>query len=772
MPDSPSTTGAVFLSYAREDAEVARRLADALRAFGMEVWFDQNELRGGDSWDAKIRTQIRTCALFVAVVSAHSQARGEGYFRREWKIAVERTHDMASGVPFLLPVVIDGTAESEALVPDEFMRVQWTRLSHGVPTPQFVEQVKHLLEGPRKPGIHSPAATKATTGHEAAPAKQTRVPGWTWGGVVAIVVGIATALSVSHKSGPSAPATKTPAAPVAGLPTPAVSGKSIAVLPFASMSEDKENAFFTDGIHEDILTNLALVRQLHVVSRTSVMQYRATTKSIRQIGEELGVAYVLEGSVRRAGNKVRVTGQLINARTDEHVWAKAYDRDITDIFAIQSELSQEIAGALAAALSPEEKSLIERRPTSNLAAYDAYLKAHQLSQGGLYQSGELEAVETLLKKAVELDPQFAIAWGELGRHRAFVYFSELDHSPEQLARARTAIETAVRLAPDAPEVIENYGDFFYYGFRDYGRAVEQYQRLAVLRPNDAAVFGSLGLIYRRQGRWAESLSNLRRATELEPRNLRYARSLQQLVQALNRYDEAVELQRRVVALAPGDLPEQATLLVIPFFARGSTKEIVNALAKVKPDAAQATAVNFFRKNIAIQVGDWAEAVRLDGEQRYFDGFGLSHWAQDTIMAFVRAAQGDKAAARALAEQAIPAAKAELEKNPSALAWSGLAGAYALVGNREEALRCARRGMELVPESNDAVAGPGFSLTYASTQAWLGDKDAALAELARLLRTPYGENVYQAKYGLSWFPLRGDPRFEALVNDPKNNAPMP
>jgi TolB-like protein/Tfp pilus assembly protein PilF len=771
MPDSPSTTGAVFLSYAREDSEVARRLADALRAFGMEVWFDQNELRGGDSWDAKIRTQIRTCALFVAVVSAHSQARGEGYFRREWKIAVERTHDMASGVPFLLPVVIDETAESDALVPDEFMRVQWTRLSHGVPTPQFVEQVKHLLEGPRKPGAHSSAATKAPTGHEAEPAKKTSVPGWTWGGVVAIVVGVATALSVSHKSGPSAPAAKAPAAPIVSLPAPAVSGKSIAVLPFTSMSEDKENAFFTDGIHEDILTNLALVRQLRVVSRTSVMQYRATTKSIRQIGEELGVAYVLEGSVRRAGNKVRVTGQLINARTDEHVWAKAYDRDITDIFAIQSELSQEIAGALAAALSPEEKSLIERRPTSNLAAYDAYLKAHQLSQGGLNIGTEVAAIETLLKKAVELDPQFAIAWAELGRHRAFVYFSEVDHSPDQLARARTAIETAVQLAPDAPEVIEGYGDFFYYGFRDYGRALQQYQRLAVLRPNDAAVFGSLGLIHRRQGRWTESMADLRRAVQLEPRNLRYVRALQQLVVALNRYDEAVELQRQVVALAPDDFAEGAALHGISFFARGSAKEAIDFLANLKPDAEQANALKFFRKSIAIQAGNWAEAVRLDGEQRYFDGFGLSHWAQDTTMAFVRAAQGDKAAARALAEQAIPAAKAELEQKPSANAWSGLAGAYVLVGNREEALRCARRAMELVPESNDAVAGPGFSLNHASVQAWLGDKDAALAELARLLRTPYGENIHQAKHGLNWLPLRGDPRFEALVNDPKNNAPM-
>jgi tetratricopeptide (TPR) repeat protein len=195
------------------------------------------------------------------------------------------------------------------------------------------------------------------------------------------------------------------------------------------------------------------------------------------------------------------------------------------------------------------------------------------------------------------------------------------------------------------------------------------------------------------------------------------------------------------------------------------------LARLKPDAAQKPLLLFTRKYMAILRGDWAEAVRLDGVQRYFEAVGLSHWTQDVTMAFVRAAQGDQAAARALAARAIPAARAELEQKPSASAWSSLAGAYVLTGNREEASRCARRAMELVPEASDALAGPFYRLSYASTLAWLGDKDAALAELARLLRTPFGENIYAAKYGLNWFPLRGDPRFEALVNDLKNNAPM-
>jgi TolB-like protein/Tfp pilus assembly protein PilF len=802
MPADANTTAAspraVFLSYAREDTDIARRIADALRGFGVEVWFDQNELRGGDSWDAKIRQQIRTCALFMPMISATTQARGEGYFRREWKIAVDRSHDMHEGVPFIMPVVVDDTPESAALVPEPFMRVQWTRLPGGMPTPQFVEQAKRLLE-PRASGMQTGrplgAAGVATAARPVQRDGNVAAPGIPWFrialGALAVVVAAAMAYFVLRprrspqeiaalvaaaqgigENVAKAPVPTAPAAPSGPAPAaPPINDKSLAVLPFENMSEEKDGSFFADGIHEDILTHLALVHELHVVSRTSVMQYRGTTKPIRQIGTELGVAYILEGSVRRAGNMVRVTGQLINARTDEHVWAKAYDRDVTDIFAIQSELSQEIAGALAAALSPQEKSLLERRPTENLAAYDAYVKARQM---GLSASGaqlEFATIESLLKKAVELDPHFAAAWAELGRHYAYIYFSEVDRSADRLAQARAAIETAVGLAPDAPEVIENYGDYFYYGYRDYARAVEQYQRLAVLRPNDAGVFGSLGLIHRRQGRWQESLAELRRAVELESRNLRYVRALQQLVQALDLYDEAAALQQRVVELNPGDVFDQYTLASNPFFARGSMKETADWLAQAKPDAAQEPVLAYGRKNWAIQTGNWAEAIRLDGVQRYYDIPGFTRWSQDVVLAFTLAAQGDRAAARARAAEAIPAIKAELEKKPSATAWSGLAGAYVLAGDRDEALRCARKAMELVPEATDAVAGPAFSLNYASDLAWLGDKDAALAELARLLRTPYGENIYAAKYGLNWFPLRGDPRFEALVNDPKNNAPL-
>ena len=770
MSDS---TRAIFLSYARDDAVAARRIAEALRASGLEVWFDENELRGGEAWDAKIRQQINDCTLFLPTISHHTQERGKGYFRLEWKLAVEQTHLMADGMAFLAPVVIDDTPETGAVVPPEFLRVQWTRLPDALPTSQFIAQVKRLLQGK---ALETDRARPAERGEGAASASIPKPAsrGWLWAALAVAIVLIAGGIMVLRKPGqpPAAPASPVaatkPAAPVA----PAISDKSIAVLPFTNMSEDKDNAFFADGIHEDILTNLALIRELRVVSRTSVMPYRTTTKSMREIAQELGVSYILEGSVRRAGNKVRVTGQLIHAATDEHVWAQAYDRDLTDVFTIQAELSQQIAAALKTALSPEEKVLISRRPTENLEAYDAYTKARQMSLSGSAALLDYRTIESLFKKAVALDPKFAIAWGELGRQIVYAYFNELERSPERLAEAKAAIDTALRLAPDAPEVIECYGDFFYYGYRDYARAADQYGRLAVLRPNDANVFGSLGLIHRRQGRYKEGLAELQRALAIEPRNLRYLRTLQQLMQALNRYDEATTLQQRVVDLSPGDVFELTNLLQIPFFARGSAKECSDLLTQAKPaNAAEASFFNFSRKAWAAQTGNWAEVIRADGVERYFENPAFPKWGQDLNTVFALAARGDQAAARARASEALPLVQAELERKPSATAWSSLAAFYVVLGRNDEARRAARRAMEVVPEASDAVTGPGVSLVYASTLAWTGDKEGALAELARLLRTPFGENIYNARVSAAWLPLHGDPRFEALVNDPKNNAPL-
>ncbi len=773
MPDSSSSSPkAVFLSYAREDADAARRVADALRAFGVEVWFDQNELRGGDAWDQMIRSQIRTCALCIPVISATTQARGEGYFRREWKIAVERMQDMASGVPYLLPIVIDDTKESEATVPDEFLRVQWTRMPRGVPTSQFVDQVRQLLDRPRK-GV-AEAGRPAPAGRKEAPAAQGRSPGQLWTAVAVVAVGaavVAVLLLTRKPALVSAPVAA--AAPAAAAPAVPVNDKSIAVLPFENMSDDKDSGFFADGIHEDILTNLALIREFRVVSRTSVMPYRTTTKSMRQIAQELGVAYILEGSVRRVGNKVRVTGQLIHAATDEHVWAQAYDRDLTDIFAIQGEIAQQIAAAMKTALSPEEKVLIARKPTQNTEAYDLYLRARDTDNRGGTTVTDLESEEAQLSRAVELDPSFAAGWGYLARVEALVAFWGHDQSEARQARAKAAIDTAVRLAPDDPVVIDALGNYLYYGKRDYEGARLQYERLAGLQPNDPGVWSSQGLILRRQGHFAEALPFLRKAAQLDPGSVAFSRNLGELLAAGRRYDEYLAEQRRKVDLVPERLQEAFDLASAPFDIRGSTAEGDQFLAQLSPEQYNSPRGINIRKGWARMKGDFKEAIRLDKLQPFFDEDGEEHYAQAFWGALTYASAGDMDGARVRAGDFPAELRARLQHEPDNLILVAYLSAYEfVVGHGDEAVRLARKCTEMMPESRDAVDAPVYQWILALAYAWSGDKDRALETLARIERTPYGNcNVHEIRANGNFRPLLGDPRFQALLADPANNAPL-
>ena len=331
------------------------------------------------------------------------------------------------------------------------MRVQWTRLPGALPTPQFVEQIKRLLAAPATPAMEAGRPRPARRDEGGASPVQPvgrRVPAAAAGAMIAMLVGALVVGAIFWRRPAESPAganaaagMRPPASEKSAPAAPVANDKSIAVLPFENMSEDKDaSAFFADGMHEDLLTNLAYIRDVRVVSRTSVMQYRHTTKPISQIAQELKVAYVLEGSVRRAGNKLRVTGQLIRAATDEHVWAKSYDRDLSDVFAIQTELAQAIAGALQSVLSPETKARLERRPTENTAAYDAYLRARELENAGNYDDPKPQI--ELLQRAVSLDPAFAAAWADLGALQAFVYFTYEQALP-QLALAKTAIDTEI-----------------------------------------------------------------------------------------------------------------------------------------------------------------------------------------------------------------------------------------------------------------------------------------------------------------------------------------
>ncbi|MDO8539222.1 MAG: TIR domain-containing protein [Opitutaceae bacterium] len=388
---------AIFISYARDDTDAARRIAEALRSHGVEVWFDQNELRGGDVWDQNIRNQIRTCTLFLPVISGVTQERREGYFRREWKLGVERTHDLADGVPFIVPVVIDYTAESAAAVPAEFLRVQWTRLPGALPTPDFVAQVKRLLKPPRQPAAGS-----------------------------------------VHPLPP----------PAVASPAPATSPKSIAVLPFANMSADAENEYFSDGMTEEIINALVQVPGLQVAARTSVFAFKGKADDLRMIAARLNVRTVLEGSVRKAGNRIRITAQLINAVDGYHLWSERFDRDLDDIFTVQDEIARTIVEKLKVQLVGDGRQPLVKPPTDDLEAYQLYLQGRYFwsQRGGGLRKG-LQCFEAALAR----DPNYALAHAGVADTYTLLGFYGYGRPNDVMPKARAAAQRALVIDPDLAE---------------------------------------------------------------------------------------------------------------------------------------------------------------------------------------------------------------------------------------------------------------------------------------------------------------------------------
>ncbi|MSU48624.1 MAG: hypothetical protein EXS37_05930 [Opitutus sp.] len=468
---------------------------------------------------------------------------------------------MAHGTPFLFPVVVDDTRESAALVPEQFLRVQWTRLPAGEVPTDFAQRVRSLLSGGPERKVERPRAEKRDEG-VASPEKANtaRFPRWSWVALAAVAIISFVALqSLRH------PASVTSSAPSAAKPPlDLAAAKSIAVLPFENRSAEKENEFFTDGVHDNILTSLTNIGQLQVVSRTSVMEYRGTKKKIPQIARELNVAYVLEGSVQRDGRSVRITGQLIRAATDEHIWAKNFDRELStaSLFAIQSELAQAIAGELKAAISPSEIKLIERRPTENPAAYDLLLKARALEtdfeEAALGGNALRPKREVLLLAAVQLDPMFASAWADLARSHVNFIMSNADTTADRQAKAKAALDRATSLDPESPDVIRALVMYYRYGRPDRRLATEQVEKLLRVAPNDAIGYRLLSADQSYDGRYAEALANaqkarkrfgnfpaiLREGLEREPDNTRLIRYLATIEAVLRVHSVEPTLPRR------------------------------------------------------------------------------------------------------------------------------------------------------------------------------------------------------------------------------------
>ena len=552
--------------------------------------------------------------------------------------------------------------------------------------------------------------------------------------------------------------------------------KSIAVLPFENLSENKENEFFADGVQDEILTNLARVADLKVISRTSVIGYRDIVgRNLRRIGQELGVAHLLEGSVQRAHNRVRVNAQLIDARTDAHLWAQTYDRDLADVFAIQSEIAKAIADQLQAKLSPSEKIAIEQPPTGDLTANALYTQAKELEFKAPQQESLLQAVH-LLEEAVERDPNFVLAYCMLGRLQLELYWGGYDHTPARRELANTAIQNAARLQPDAGEVHLALAIYAYQGFRDYDRARVELDLARRTLPNNAYIYYVTALIDRRQGRWPEATRTLERAVELDPRNFGFILEAAFTYSGLHRYTDAIRLVDRAITVEPHDYFALILRGLVPFYQRadiGPLRKELSAILTREPGAAEKIADVLFL--CAIAERDSAAVNRaLDAiPPKGISPGGNFIFPRDWFAGIAAQTFKDATSARTsfLAARAIEE-KLTRDQPDYAQAWSLLGRIDAALGRKEDAIREGRRACELLPLSKDAGAGAGMIKSLAIIYAWTGEQDLAFEQLAISAQIANGVTYGELRLDPQWDPLRDDPRFDKIVASlaPQNTLP--
>lgn len=546
--------------------------------------------------------------------------------------------------------------------------------------------------------------------------------------------------------------------------------KSIAVLPFDNFSDNKQDNYFADGIQDDILTALSKISDLKVISRSSVMRYRDTNRDLRQIARDLDVANVLEGSVRRVGDQIRITAQLIDARSDRHLWAEHYDRKTSDVFAIQNEVAENIATQLRASLSPAEKAAISVRPTNDLEAFDLFLQAKDLIRS--FQD-TANAKETLLRavrlldEAIGRDPKFALAycWAAIAHDN--LYWFDYDHAAARLELAESCVRQALGLAPELGEAHLAQALVFYHGHRDYTRARQQLAVAQRALPNNAEVCSLTGYIDRREGKWEDSLRNLQRAGELDPRNFKVLSDLSVLYDLLRRYDDKEQLFDRAIAINPAQTDYWQLLRAETELEKGNlqnARQLFDQLpANYDPDgSATASRINLFLyEGNAKAAQAVLEASKHEG---LIDGTG-SLLPRSFFAGQISRAQGDRARAIAAFNTARDEIRQKLRDNPdNGLLHGILCVINAGLGRREESLSEGHRAVDLRPIGKDAVDGPVVLTRLAMAYAWLGDNDPAIEQLAYLAKVPGGPDYGQLKFDPAWATLRGDARFGKIVDD--------
>jgi serine/threonine protein kinase/Tfp pilus assembly protein PilF len=544
----------------------------------------------------------------------------------------------------------------------------------------------------------------------------------------------------------------------------------IAVLPFENLSPDPKNAYFAEGIHEEILTRLASIAGLKVISRTSTQQYQSKPRNLREIAKQLAVANILEGSVQKAADQVRVNVQLINAQTDSHLWAETYDRKLTDIFGVESEIARGITAALQAKLTGREEQALAVKPTNNPEAYDAYLRG--LAFGARAASDDRLKAAEFYERAVQLDPNFAIAWARLSRARGLIYFNLVEPTTARRDAAKRALENAQKLAPNSPETLLALGYYQYWVLRDYAFAKITFGRVSQMLPGNSDVLTALGRVTRREGHWDQSIAYFEGALVLDPRNVQLLWETALTYAILRQFPAALKLYDRALDITPND-SEAMALKASIYQAQGNLQEAASFLSGTNEQTPDEDTFEIKITQLRLE-RNYGEAVRLLQARLAHFHFDSDYYKADeqVDLAFMQRLAGNTAGARVTAEQARNTLEQLCRDQPDRVSFAGhLSEAYGFMGQNDLALKVAQRAIMLYPRSRDAMRGPAFEENLALIQTIVGDNSRAISTLTQLLQTPYDGWLYVApvtptllRLDPLWDSLRGDPAFQKLCQE--------
>jgi TolB-like protein len=554
--------------------------------------------------------------------------------------------------------------------------------------------------------------------------------------------------------------------------------KSIAVLPFENLSDDKENEYFAAGVHDDVLSSLAKVADLKVISRTSVQQFKSSARNLREIGRALGVAHILEGTARRAGNRIRVNAQLIDARSDDHLWGETFDREITDLFALQSELAERITQALQANLSAREKTNLQTHPTQDILAYELFLRARELFHwaGSGYSPDKGAEALRLIEEAVNRDPTFALAYALKSRLHSEVYWFGYDKSRAHLEKANASAEIALKLQPDLGEAHLAKAFYYYYGFRRYDIAKTHITAALRAIPNNADVLIAAAAIARREGKWREALDHTEQARDRDPRSLLVLWELFVNYLAVHEYTKAEGAVSEALSISPTAPFFILAPGAIALFRDGLTAPLRSLLGKIPRNLDPGGAISTIALRLSLMERDLEEAERvlaacvhekleeegLSGVAGALDGYIVP---KSWYAGLIALARGDASSARAafeLAKRAVADDLAHCSKDAKSLTM--LAMIHVELGEKNDARRAAARASELLPISSDSFDGPILATTLAAISAQLGDKESAIQQLQSLIGIPNGPTPGTLRVEPEWDSIRDDPRFKKLVGD--------